>query len=77
MPVWVSLAPMEEDRIPAALARIEAAARRIEAAAARQLSPPAPPPAADPDLAERHERLRKEAWAALAELDTLIETLDA
>lgn len=70
---------MEEDRIPAALSRIEAAARRIEAAAARQLSPPATPPAAaaDPDLVERHERLRKEAWAALAELDTLIETLDA
>ena len=69
---------MEEDRIAAAIARIEAAARRIEAAACR----PAPPPAApaflgDTELAERHERLRREAWAALAEIDTLIETLDA
>ena len=75
---------MEQDRIVRALARIEAAAKRIEAAAAR---PPAPAPepvprdtatlADEADIAARHERLRQEAWAALAEFDSLIETLDA
>ena len=75
---------MEQDRIVRALARIEAAAKRIETAAAR---PPAPAPepvrrdtsnlADEADIAARHERLRQEAWAALAEIDSLIETLDA
>ena len=63
---------MEEERIAKALARIEAAARRIESAA----TTPAPA-ASDPDLAQRHERLRKEAWAALAEIDDLIGVLEA
>ena len=76
---------MEQERIGRAMARIEAAAKRIETAAAR---PPAPTPepasretatssADDADIAARHERLRQEAWAALAEIDSLIETLDA
>ncbi|HSG57606.1 MAG TPA: hypothetical protein VLA45_19300 [Paracoccaceae bacterium] len=75
---------MEQERIVRAMARIEAAASRIEAAAARPLvsRPPAiPSPSdhtlADRELADKHERLRQEAWAALAEIDSLIETLDA
>ncbi len=56
---------MEGDRIAKALARIEAAAGRIEAAAAR-------PTAGDSELARRHEALRTEAGAALADLDRLI-----
>ncbi|GAA0277898.1 hypothetical protein GCM10009127_18470 [Alteraurantiacibacter aestuarii] len=63
---------MEEERIARALARIEAAANRIEAAASRPIAPPA-----DPELVNRHASLRREAWAALAELDGLIETLEA
>ncbi len=63
---------MEDERVSRALARIEAAAARIEAAATRE-----PAPAADPELADRHDRLRREAWAALAEIDGLIETLEA
>jgi hypothetical protein len=70
---------MEQERIARALARIEAAARRIEAAATLAPAPRAAPPASpsDTDLARKHERLRQEAWAALAEIDSLIETLDA
>lgn len=63
---------MEEERIVRAMTRIEAAVRRIEAASAH--APVAP---TDSDLAQKHERLRSEAWAALAELDSLIETIDA
>ena len=80
LPDWDSLAAMEEEeRIAAAMARIEAAARRIEAALER---PATMPPAIAPtlfesDLVQRHERLRQEAWAALAEIDSLIEVLDA
>jgi hypothetical protein len=69
---------MEEERIVRAMTRIEAAVRRIEAASA--YAPAAPNAHAAPhdsDLAERHQRLRSEAWAALAELDSLIETIDA
>jgi hypothetical protein len=65
---------MEEERIVRAMARIEAAARRIEAASTRA---PAAAVPSDSDLAERHAHLRREAWAALAELDSLIETIDA
>lgn len=75
---------MEQECIVRAMARIEAAASRIEAAAARPLAsrPPATPSPsghtlADRELADKHERLRQEAWAALAEIDSLIETLDA
>ncbi|MFC3099316.1 hypothetical protein [Altererythrobacter lauratis] len=65
----------EKERIAAALARIEAAARRIEAALEKQ---PAPAPTLfESDLVQRHEKLREEAWAALAEIDSLIEALDA
>lgn len=63
---------MEQDRIQQALARIEAAASRIERAAR-----PARSPAPDADLARKHEALKREAWAALAELDSLIETIPA
>lgn len=59
---------MEADRIPAALARIEAATRRIERAASGI--------AGDPQLQARHERLRAEAGAVLADLDELIGALD-
>ncbi len=63
---------MEKERIERAIARIEAAAARIETAA----NTPAPSPQ-DSDLARRHENLKREAWAALAELDGLIGTLEA
>ena len=74
---------MEQERIARALARIEAAASRIEAAAACPPAPRSPvldpklPPATETELAQKHQRLREEAWAALAEIDSLIETLDA
>jgi hypothetical protein len=61
---------MEEDRIARALARIEAAAARIEAVGRRAGGD------GDPDLERRHEALRDEAGAALADLDRLIEALD-
>lgn len=54
-----------------ALARIETAAERIASAArGRGRS------SGDADLAQRHERLRGEAGAALAELDQLILALE-
>lgn len=62
---------MAGDRIAQALARIEAAAGRIETAAGR----PAPV-AGDPELARKYESLRREAGAALAELDSLMGTLE-
>lgn len=68
---------MEQERIARAMARIEAAARRIEAAAAQTPARRAPAEPTPGDLAQKHERLRQEAWAALAEIDSLIETLDA
>lgn len=69
---------MEEERIAKALARIEAAANRIEAAALVASAPQRENTSnADPELVQRHENLRREAWAALAELDGLIETLEA
>jgi len=58
---------MDDNRILDALARIESAARRIDTAA--QSPVPASPAS---DLALRYEKLRKEAGAALAELDVLI-----
>lgn len=48
------------------LARIDAALARIERAAS------APRAAHDPDLAARHERLRRATAAAIAELDAVI-----
>jgi hypothetical protein len=62
---------MAGDRIAQALARIDTAAGRIEAAARR----PAPS-AADPKLVRKYEALRREAGAALAELDRVIGALD-
>ena len=62
---------MEEDRIARALARIEAAAGRIEAARGPAAGDPG-----DPQLARKHDALRREAGAALAELDRLIGSLD-
>jgi hypothetical protein len=61
---------MEEDRIARALARIEAAAARIEAAGRPAGG------AGDAGLALRYDALRREAGAALAELDSLIGTLE-
>jgi hypothetical protein len=60
---------MAGDRIARAAARIEAAARRIETAA---------PYAAggDAELTAKYEALRREAGAALAELDELIGQLE-
>lgn len=63
---------MDGDRISRALARIEAAASRIEAAA----QAPAGSSSADTDLADRYHALRREAGAALAELDGLIGALE-
>jgi len=62
---------MNPHRIDAALERIEAAAERI-AFAARQSARPA----ANSELARRHEKLRAEAGAALAQLDQLILELE-
>ncbi len=74
LPLSGRLAHMENERIERAMARIEAAARRLETAAARA---PAAVPASDTDLVAKHDLLRREAWAALAELDSLIETIEA
>jgi len=62
---------MEEDRIARALARIEAAADRIAAARIPTGG------ASDAQLEHKYESLRREAGAALAELDRLIGSLDA
>ena len=62
---------MAGDRIAQALARIDAAAGRIEAAAARPSLP-----GGDPAVVLKYEALRREAGAALAELDRLIGALD-
>jgi len=58
---------MERDRISEALARIDAATARIDAVSRA--------PRADGELQARHDRLREETSAALAELDRLIGTL--
>lgn len=63
---------MAGDRIAQALARIEAAAGRIETAAAQRGSDLG---AGETELARKHATLRREAGAALAELDRLIGTL--
>lgn len=55
---------MEADRISLALARIDAATARIEGFSRT--------PHIDGDLQQRHDRLRAETSAALAELDQLI-----
>lgn len=62
---------MAGDRIARALARIDAAADRIGAAAGQPASP-----AGDPELARKYDTLRREAGAALADLDRVIGTLD-
>jgi len=62
---------MAGDRIARATARIEAAARRIEAASQRPASD-----GGDPELARKHDNLRDEAGAVLAELDRLIGSLE-
>lgn len=55
---------MDGDRLEALLARIDRSLDRIEAAAEA--------PRGDAALAERHERLRRAAQTAVAELDALI-----
>lgn len=62
---------MEGDRLARALARIEAAAGRIEAAARTPASA-----SGNPELQQKYDTLRREAGAALAELDSLIGTLE-
>ena len=59
---------MSVERLARAISRIEAATDRIEAGASRPL-------AADPELADKYQRLRGETGAALADLDRLIEKL--
>ena len=63
---------MDADRIGRALARIEAAAERIASTAGGAENRPS----GDEELARRHEKLRREAGAALAELDQLILALE-
>ena len=53
-----------------AMSRIEAALARIERLADQKSG-------GDSDLAERHDRLRTRVSAALVELDTVIESLEA
>ena len=65
---------MDGDRIERAISRIEAASRRIEAAASR--SGPSMSSAGDPELQRKYDFLRREAGAALAELDRLIGGLE-
>jgi hypothetical protein len=65
---------MAGDRIAQALARIEAAAGRIEIAAGRPRSISGD--AGDAELARKYVALRREAGAALAELDRLIGSLE-
>jgi len=62
---------MDGDRIARALARIEAAAGRIEAAAR-----PSAPAEGDAELASKYQALRREAGAALADLESLIGSLE-
>jgi hypothetical protein len=61
---------MAGERIARALARIETAAGRIEAAARAPGGD-----AGDPELAEKYHLLRREAGAALADIDKLIEAI--
>jgi hypothetical protein len=68
---------MEQERIQQAMARIEAAASRIEHAARAVRAPVADHHLADDQLANKHAALKREAWAALAEIDTLIEAIEA
>ena len=62
---------MDGDRGERALQRIDAALARIERAARQR--PAAPGPAAgDPELAQRHARLREAVGQSLRQLDALI-----
>lgn len=71
---------MSAERITQAMDRIDRALSRIEtqAALSRHSSNAAPEndDAGDCDLAQRHEALRKQVQSSLAELDTLIESLE-
>jgi hypothetical protein len=62
---------MAGDRIAQALAQIDAAAERIETAAANPAAT-----AGDAELVRKYDTLRREAGAALAELDRLIGSLE-
>jgi len=66
---------MEGERILRALSRIEAAAARIERATLHQ-RPLLSGAAGDPELERKHDALRSETGAALAELDRLIGALE-
>ena len=64
---------MTEERILTAVERIDAAMTRIEATATRLPAPPiALAAAANDDLRERHDTMRSQVEAAIAELDTMI-----
>ena len=71
---------MSAERITQAMDRIDRALSRIEtqAALSRHSGNAAPEndDAGDSDLAQRHEALRKQVRSSLAELDTLIESLE-
>ena len=62
---------MSEARITTAIDRIEKALARIETQAALSRSP-----SASAALAQKHEALREQVTASLAELDTLIAGLE-
>jgi hypothetical protein len=59
---------MSHDRMMQAIGRIERALGRLENVDARQMSAPT----GDPELAARHEKLKAEALATIAEIDRLL-----
>ena len=71
---------MSAERITQAMDRIDRALSRIEtqAALARHSGKASPDndDAGDSNLAKRHEALRQQVESSLAELDTLIESLE-
>lgn len=69
------LTPMAGERMTQALARIDNALARLETQAALARHAPSAP-AADPELARRHEALRASVEKSIGELDALIGGLE-
>ncbi|MBX7481451.1 hypothetical protein [Qipengyuania qiaonensis] len=67
---------MSADRIKNAMDRIDRALARIETQAALSSHSPATDDAERSELAARHDALREQVSASIAELDTLIERLE-
>ena len=67
---------MSAERITEAMDRIDRALSRIETQAALSRHSTNASPNNDSELAERHEALREQVESSLAELDTLIESLE-